>query len=124
MTNYELVTTFTGKTFKFKKIPKYDILVDLPDQNNKVILAFLNSISSIACYIPDEDEVYHYAGDVNFHNSNGTQCINFHSRAFSEIIFNDAAVPIPKNNSAFCNLSIKLDVNKSKKWFENIGKTF
>lgn len=118
---FKLMTTVSGNTFKFNNIPKNDLLIDFP---NKVIIGISSSISCIDCYLPDEHQIYHYAGDLNFKNNDDIYYLNIHSRAISALIFNEAKVPIPDSNSNLCNVRVELKTDKSKQWFESIKDRF
>ncbi|MGG1480471.1 hypothetical protein ABE402_05975 [Bacillus smithii] len=118
---FELATTVSGKTFKFFNHPKANFLIDLP---NKMILGITSSISCIDCYLPDENEIYHYAGDISFGNDNGINYLNFHSRSISALSFNNEKVQIPKSSNALCNVRIELQIDKSIKWFDSVREKF
>lgn len=112
---FEIVIPESGKSYKFGKDIRGATLIDFP---NDVIIRICQDTSSIDCYLPDENGIYHYAGDLSFNNYDGFPAMHFHSRAISSMKFNGAIVPVRKNSNGLIDLSVGLDVNKSISWFE------
>ncbi|HHY74075.1 MAG TPA: hypothetical protein GX497_12815 [Bacillus bacterium] len=118
---FTLVTTISGKTYKFRVEPTANMLIDLP---NKIIIGVVSSISRIDCYLPDKNDIYHYAGDLGFQNDKGLYSINFHSRAIAGLSFNRSTVPIPRKSNSLCDVKIDLEIDKSSEWFKSLTKDF
>ncbi|QKY71312.1 hypothetical protein [Lentibacillus sp. CBA3610] len=119
---FELVSTFLGETFKFHKNPKSKLLFEL--SNNNIIIGITTSISCIDCFLPDEEGIYHYAGDINFGLDDNENYINLHSRSISAISFNGEKISVPNHNDNLTNVKINLNVDKSVNWFEKLSKKF
>ncbi|MTD30191.1 hypothetical protein [Planomicrobium sp. YIM 101495] len=115
-TKPELVSTITGNWYKFERSPQVDLLLDLP---NKMILGVSTSISSIECYIPGSDDVYYYAGDLNFKQTETSYSVDFHGRSIESLSFNNEKIQVPSGSDALSDVRIGLDVEKSINWFKN-----
>ncbi|MGY3717151.1 hypothetical protein ACWE42_16695 [Sutcliffiella cohnii] len=118
---FEIVIPTSGKAYKFSEDVRSESLIDFP---NGIILGLRQYSPSMNCYIPDKDNIYHYAGDLNFNNNNNNYSIHFHSRAISSVGINSEVIPISKRNDSICDIKVGLDIDKSTAWFENLDKQF
>ena len=113
-------TTNSDKLFKFNHKPQENILVDFPDG---VIIGVTIGISNIGCYLPDENEIYRYAGDIGFKAKEKSCEITVHSQGIEQVSFNHKhSIEIPFASKPIVDISVSLNGLKTKASFDRFEK--
>ncbi|GED04328.1 hypothetical protein [Bacillus atrophaeus] len=116
-----LVQTITGKWFRFAKERDGAMLIDLP---NEVILSIHPSSQMISIYLPDENKIYYYAGDLSFQNENGQTKVHVTSTAIKEIQLHSGG-SIENTFQDITSFFFELDLARTELWKKrrNIGQS-
>ncbi|MDI4570461.1 hypothetical protein [Bacillus altitudinis] len=108
-----LVETMSGNWFKFPNNASGTMLIDLP---NKIILSIHVSSKMIGIYIPDENDVYHLAGDLSFQNDNGETKVHLFSTALKQIQLDTKGGSIENTFHDITSLFAELDITRKNDW--------
>lgn len=109
---YVMVETESGEWFKFNQKPQDALLIDFPDGT---VISIARNISTVSCYLPDEQGIYRYAGDVSFKKSEMGCTVNVFSFGIDSITYDHKeVVEIPFNNNAIKNISVGLNLSKKE----------
>ncbi|MCC9020964.1 hypothetical protein [Bacillus nakamurai] len=108
-----LVETISGKWFRFANTRSGTMLIDLP---NKIILSIHVSSQMIGIYIPDENDVYHIAGDLSFQSEDGKTKIHLFSTALKEIQLDTKGGLIENTFHDITSFFAELDISRKDDW--------
>lgn len=124
MADYEdgsvLLSTISGKTFRFAKgNTKGNLLLDLP---NGIVIAVTTSIKLVEFFIPDENDIYHRAGDISFKKDEDQYSVDVFAESIEKIKLGNENKSLIRNTFAdVTTISMKLSLEQKKKWYENRG---
>ncbi|MED4306577.1 hypothetical protein [Bacillus licheniformis] len=108
-----LVESMSGKWFRFSNKVSGTMLIDLP---NKIILSIHVSSQMIGIYIPDENNVYHLAGDLSFQNEDGQTKVHLFSTALKQIQLDTKGGTIENTFHDITSLFAELDISRKDDW--------
>ncbi|XKH51362.1 hypothetical protein LG275_03955 [Chryseomicrobium palamuruense] len=119
MADYEdesnLVEATSGKWYRLAAgNRKGTFLIDLP---NKVLLSVSVSLNNVEVFLPNEEGIYHRAGDVSFQLKDGIASIDLFSEALTEIQLERDRGTIQNTFSEITVVRNMLDLSQSKKWW-------
>ncbi|MDG0765202.1 hypothetical protein O0R52_16100 [Bacillus halotolerans] len=108
-----LVETISGKWFRFANGKSGTMLIDFP---NKIILSIHVSSQMIGIYIPDENNVYHLAGDLSFQNEDGQTKMHLFSTALKQIQLDTKGGTIENTFQDITSFFAELDISRKDEW--------
>ncbi|MCY8009736.1 hypothetical protein MOJ76_15695 [Bacillus haynesii] len=108
-----LLETMSGKWFRFSNNETGTMLIDLP---NKIILGIHVSSQMVGIYVPDENNVYHLAGDLSFKNQDGQTKVHLFSTALKQIQLDTKGGTIENTFHDITSLFAELDISRKDDW--------
>ncbi|PFQ65884.1 hypothetical protein COK18_07850 [Bacillus cereus] len=111
-----LVEATSGKWYRLAKGHRPGtMLLDLP---NKILLGIHISSGMFEIFIPDDENIYHGAGDISFKIENGKATVHLFSTALEEIQLDTNGSKIFNTFSDVTSLFATLNLENTKQWQE------
>lgn len=82
----------------------------------KLFLAFTFHLKWLGIYVPDENNVYHLAGDLSFKNEDGQTKVHLFSTALKQIQLDTKGGTIENTFHDITSLFAELDISRKDDW--------